>query len=191
MTDTSIADPTPPPYDAQMEALVSRLESDMGDVRSILGQMMPMLVRVESMLTSTLPHLATKSEVADLRVEMHTGLGHMRSEIGSVRGEIGGLRGEVNALRGEMHREIGDLRGEMHREIGELCGEMNREIGKVRVEFGDLRGEVNREIGSVRSEIGSLRADLADKPGKVYLWGVLTAMVAAYAAGLAALAVLK
>ena len=68
---------------------------------------------------------------------------------------------------------------------------MSREIGKIHVEFGDLRGEVNREIGSIRGEIGSLRADLADKPGKVYLWGVLTAMVAAYAAGLAALAVLK
>ena len=177
MPDTPIADPAPPSYDAQMEARVSRLETDMGDVRSMLGQMMPMLVRVESMLTSTLPHLATKSEVADLRVEMHTGLGHMRSEIGG--------------LRGEMHREIGELRGEMHREITDLRGEMNREIGKIHVEFGDLRGEVNREIGSIRGEIGSLRADLADKPGKVYLWGVLTAMVAAYAAGLAALAVLK
>jgi hypothetical protein len=35
------------------------------------------------------------------------------------------------------------------------------------------------------------KADLADKPGKTYMWGVLAALLTAYACGLAALAVLK
>ena len=35
------------------------------------------------------------------------------------------------------------------------------------------------------------KADLAEKPGKLYLWGVLAALIAAYAAGLAALAILR
>ena len=35
------------------------------------------------------------------------------------------------------------------------------------------------------------RADLADKPGKTYMWGILAALLTAYACGLAALAVLK
>jgi len=35
------------------------------------------------------------------------------------------------------------------------------------------------------------RAELAEKPGKAYLWGVLAVLIAAYAAGLAGLAVLR
>jgi hypothetical protein len=35
------------------------------------------------------------------------------------------------------------------------------------------------------------KADLADKPGKAYMWGILAALLTAYACGLAALAVLK
>jgi hypothetical protein len=35
------------------------------------------------------------------------------------------------------------------------------------------------------------KAELADKPGKGYLWGILAALLAAYASGLAALALLK
>ena len=42
----------------------------MSEVKSTLGQMLPMLVRIDSMLTATLPHLATKAEVADLRTEV-------------------------------------------------------------------------------------------------------------------------
>jgi len=46
-----------------------------------------------------------------------------------------------------------------------------------RAELADLRGEI--------------RADLGEKPGKIYMWGILAVLVAAYAAGLAGLAVLK
>jgi len=35
------------------------------------------------------------------------------------------------------------------------------------------------------------RADVAEKPGKVYMWGILTVLLTAYASGLAALAILK
>ena len=35
------------------------------------------------------------------------------------------------------------------------------------------------------------KADLADKPGKAYMWGILAALLTAYACGLAALSVLK
>ena len=41
-------------------------------------------------------------------------------------------------------------------------------------------------------ELGSgLRAELAEKPSKTYLWGVLGVLIMAYAAGLAALAVIR
>jgi len=51
-----------------------------------------------------------------------------------------------------------------------------------------LRGAMKSELAELRSE---LRTGLADKPSKTYMWGVLTAMLAAYACGLAALAILK
>jgi hypothetical protein len=35
------------------------------------------------------------------------------------------------------------------------------------------------------------KADLAEKPGKTYMWGILAALLTAYACGLAALAVLR
>ena len=44
------------------------------------------------------------------------------------------------------------------------------------------------DLAELRSE---MRAELAEKPGKAYLWGVLAVVTTAYAAGLAALAILK
>jgi hypothetical protein len=35
------------------------------------------------------------------------------------------------------------------------------------------------------------KADLAEKPGKAYMWGIMAALLTAYACGLAALAILK
>ena len=46
-----------------------------------------------------------------------------------------------------------------------------------RAELAELRGEI--------------RAELGEKPGKLSMWGILAMLVAAYAAGLAGLAVLK
>jgi hypothetical protein len=42
------------------------------------------------------------------------------------------------------------------------------------------------------AQLGSdLRTELADKPGKAYMWAVLGVLITAYAAGLAAMAVLR
>lgn len=76
MPDTSV-DTTPPPPD--LDVRVGRLEREMGDVKAILGQMLPLIVRIDA----TLPHLATKAEmqaafgaldgkIGDLRIEMHS-----------------------------------------------------------------------------------------------------------------------
>jgi hypothetical protein len=43
-----------------MEARVARLEEDMREVKAILAQMLPMIVRIDA----TIPHLATKAELA-------------------------------------------------------------------------------------------------------------------------------
>ena len=55
------------------------------------------------------------------------------------------------------------------------------------------------ELAATRADVQTLRTELksdiatglAEKPGKTYMWGILAALLTAYACGLAALAVLK
>ena len=58
------------PHDPRMEMRVSRLEGDMRDVKAILGRLEPMLIRMDARLEATLPHLATKAEVADVKAAL-------------------------------------------------------------------------------------------------------------------------
>jgi hypothetical protein len=95
----------PTPYHPRMEARVARLEQDMQEVKGILSRLEPMIVRIDAVLGATLPTLATKVELTDLRSD--------------------------------------------------------------------------------------LRTELAEKPSKTYMWGVLGVLILAYAAGLAALAVIR
>ncbi len=99
----------------------------MRDVKSAIARLEATTTRIEAMLTATLPHLATKAEVAELR---------------------------------------GDLTGKVV----------------------DLRGDITGKVVELRADIA---AALAEKPGKTYMWGILAALLTAYACGLAALAVLK
>jgi hypothetical protein len=70
-----------------MEARVSQLEEGMRDVQSTIGRLDDRMdrledrmsrialavARIEVMLAATLPHLATKAEVAELRTELVAG----------------------------------------------------------------------------------------------------------------------
>ena len=96
----------------RLEARMTRQEESVGEVKGVLGQLVPLVTRIDAILTSTLPHLATRAELATLDAKWET-------------------------------------------------------------------------------RFGELRAELAEKPSKAYLWGVLAALIAAYAAGLGALALLK
>jgi hypothetical protein len=78
--------------------------------------------------------MARRSDVAELRSDLVSGMramdGRLTGEIGGLRGEMGGLRGEIGGLRGEM----GELRGE----IGELRGEMRALGSRVEAQFAKL-----------------------------------------------------
>ena len=62
-------------------------------------------------------------------------------------------------------------------------------VGRLKSAVAELKVMVAR----IDAQIPYLatKADLADKPGKAYMWGILAALLTAYACGLAALAVLK
>ena len=74
-----------------------------------------------------------------------------------------------------------------------------RQAGLARVEaaLGEIKAMLAASLPhlATRAELadlrGELRAELGEKPGKLYMWGILAVLVAAYAAGLAGLAVLK
>ena len=69
-------------------------------------------------------HLATKSDVADLKQE-------------------------ITDCRSELKQEIADCRSELKQEITDCRNELKQEIADVRLEIGDVR----REIADCRSEL--------------------------------------
>lgn len=123
MPDTS-ADTSPPRPD--LEFRVGRLEQDMGDVKSILGQMVPLIVRIDATLTATLPHLATKAELQSAFGTLDGKIGAVVGSIGTLDGKIGSLDGKIGSLDGK----IGDLRSEMHGELGKLRAELAEKPSK-------------------------------------------------------------
>jgi hypothetical protein len=116
MADTPVEHKADDPYHRELETRVSRLEDDVRDVKATMGRLELLVTEIKATLDATLPHLATKAELAELRTELKGELAHMRTE---------------------------------------------------------------------------LKVGLAEKPSKSYMWGVLTALLTAYACGLAALAILK
>src|ERR1700722_8431452 len=72
MPDIPVAGHGGGPYDRGMEARISRLEEDMREVKSAVGRLEATTIRIEAMLAATLPHLATKAELAELRAESPT-----------------------------------------------------------------------------------------------------------------------
>ena len=48
-----------------MEARIARLEEDVREVKATTTRLELAVVRIETMLTATLPHLATKAELAE------------------------------------------------------------------------------------------------------------------------------
>jgi ribosomal protein L29 len=164
MPDTPVAPHDGGPYDPLMEARVSRLEEEMREVKAVLPRMEAAIIRIETTLAATLPHLATKADIADLRTEM---------------------KADYADLRTEMKSDYADLRTELKGDHVSLRTE-------IKADYVDLRTEVKSDHASLKSELKSDIARLdADKPGKAYMWGILAVLLTAYACGLAALAVLK
>jgi hypothetical protein len=65
MPDIPVAGHGGGPYDRGMEARISRLEEDMREVKSAVGRLEATTIEIKAMLAATLPHLATKAELAE------------------------------------------------------------------------------------------------------------------------------
>ncbi len=93
-----------------MDARVSRLEEEMGEVRAILRRIEPMIVRIDAQI----PYLATKAEVESVRRDLS-------GEIASVRHD---LSGEIASVRHDLSSDIATLRTEAATFRGEVMTEL-------------------------------------------------------------------
>jgi hypothetical protein len=155
-------------------------DDDGGNVEDVLKRLGAVELDMKtqlSALAAVMPHLATKSDIGDLKAELSSSVGSLRAEMTS----------EIGSLRAEMTSEIGSLRAEMTSEIGSLRAEMTGEIGSLRAEMtgeiSSLRAEMKGEIGALRAEskgeIGSLRADLGGLETRIIKWMIATALTSA------------
>jgi len=55
-----------------------------------------------------------------------------------------------------------------------------------KAELAEFKVDDRDRFSDVGNQIGALRTELADKPSRLYMWGVMAAMTAAYTAALAA-----
>jgi hypothetical protein len=58
------------PYDRDPEPRLSRVENDVRDIKDTLVELKVVVARMEAKLDATLPHLATKAEIAGLEVKL-------------------------------------------------------------------------------------------------------------------------
>ena len=77
------------------EPRVAWLETNMQDIKAQLGRREPLIVRIDERLNAMLPHLATKTELADLRTELRAGLATLPHL--ATRAELADLRTELKA----------------------------------------------------------------------------------------------
>lgn len=53
---------------------LDRLEADVGEIKTILRDLVPLIIRIDQRLTSELPQLTTKAELSDTRAEIYKAL---------------------------------------------------------------------------------------------------------------------
>lgn len=81
---------------SSVAARVARLEDDIADVKWLLGQMMPMLARLDVTLSAALPQLANPAAVAEFRMELK---GELADLLCDIRDDWTSLREDVSAVR--------------------------------------------------------------------------------------------
>ena len=75
-----MADTAGPAPESGLEARVACLETDTGEIRSILNRLAPRIDEMYGFLTARLPELATKTDLADLRGETTAAIAELRTE---------------------------------------------------------------------------------------------------------------
>jgi hypothetical protein len=115
-----------------MDDVLKRLgvvESSVSEIRTQVGG-----------ITATLPHLATKADVNQVRVEVT----EVKAAVAAIAEVIPHL-----ATRADLSREISSVRAE----IGSVKADLSREISSVRAEIGSVKADLTEKIGLLESHL--------------------------------------
>jgi hypothetical protein len=115
-----------------------------------------------------LPHLATKADVVNLENKLVAMGADMDLRFGAVDAKFDAVDAKFEAMDAKMDAKFDAMDAKMDAKLGVMDARLEATLPHL-----------------------ATKADLADKPGKTYMWGILAALLTAYACGLAALAVLK
>ena len=155
-------------YDRGIEPRLSRVEHDVRDLKDTLADLKTIVVRMDAKLDAVLPHLATKADVANLENKLVAMGADMDLRFGAVDAKFDAVDAKFEAMDAKMDAKFDAMDAKMDAKLGVMDARLEATLPHL-----------------------ATKADLADKPGKTYMWGILAALLTAYACGLAALAVLK
>jgi hypothetical protein len=155
-------------YDRGIEPRLSRVEHDVRDLKDTLADLKTIVVRMDAKLDAVLPHLATKADVANLENKLVAMGADMDLRFGAVDAKFDAVDAKFEAMDAKMDAKFDAMDAKMDAKLGVMDARLEATLPHL-----------------------ATKADLADKPSKTYMWGILAALLTAYACGLAALAVLK
>ena len=92
---------------------------------------------------------------------------------------------DTQAAIGRLEPAVADLK--------DRVTDLHAKVTVLHVDMTDLKLMMARMEERLSATLPHLatKADLAEKPNKTYMWGIMAALLTAYACGLAALAVLR
>jgi hypothetical protein len=109
MTEFYLESPLIEPYVLPMEDRVGRLEGDMRDVKSLLSRLEPIIIRIDATLTATMPHLATRAEVAAIRSEISKDISDFRVDVNQRLSDVNQRVSDVNQRVSDVNLRLSDL----------------------------------------------------------------------------------
>ncbi len=195
MADFIVESAPDDPYSFGMEQRVTRLEEDMQGVKAVLGRLEPMIVRIDATLAATLPHLATKAEIADLRGEMNEKFAAMDQKFDQ---RFAATDQKIVALDQKFEQRFAEMDQKFDQRFAATDQKIVAMDHKFEQRFAAMERKSDQQFATIDLKFAGndvkfalLEAKIAELPTRTYMWAVLGVLITAYGAGLAALAVLK
>jgi len=150
------------PQGPSLDHRLGRLEDEVRDIKEILRtDVVPYLRQIGDMkadiavIKATLPHLATKEDVATCKTELIEKIGKVETDLGT---------------------RINKAETDLGEKIGRVEVELGAKIGKVEVELGARIGKVEADLGAKISEVKGM---VARTPTALQLAGFVVAIFVA------------
>jgi hypothetical protein len=177
---------TQPP---DMEHRLSVVESDVKDIKTVLARMEPKLSEMHTFAQATLPHLATKTEVSEMRADLSRDIGDLKATLTTLPHLA--TKTEVSEMRADLSRDIGDLKATLttlpllatKTEVSEMRADLSRDIGDLKATLTTLpllatKAEVSEMRSDLSRDIGDLKVTLSELPSRTYMWAVVAVLSA-------------